>query len=116
MHSVGLIVIIVSAAANIYAGICDFTRPDWLLSNMKRLEIQKRWLPILGALKLLGGIGLLAGIPFPRLGLVAAAGLVIYFLGAMVTVLRARWYANLPFPLSWLALAVASFMLCLHVA
>jgi hypothetical protein len=48
-------------------------------------------------------------------GVAAAAGLVLYFVGAMVTVLRARWYANLPFPLTWLALTVASFALCLRV-
>ncbi|MGA9463199.1 MAG: DoxX family protein [Terracidiphilus sp.] len=116
MHSVYLIVIFLAAAANIYAGICDFTRPDWLLANMKRLEVGERWLPTLGILKLLGGLGLLAGILVPQIGLAAAGGLSLYFVAAMITVLRARWYANLPFPLTWLALAVGSFVFCLHAA
>ena len=38
MHSAYLVVIILAAAANIYAGICDFTRPNWLLANIKRLK------------------------------------------------------------------------------
>lgn len=33
------------------------------------------------------------------------AGLDLYFIGAIITVLRARWYANLPFPLTWFALS-----------
>jgi hypothetical protein len=116
MHSAYLIVIFLAAAANFYAGICDFTRPHWLLANIKRLDVGERWLPTLGILKLLGALGLLVGIAVPRIGIVAAAGLVLYFVGAMVTVLRARWYANLPFPLTWLALAVGSFVFCLRVA
>ena len=74
MHSAYLIVIFLAAAANIYAGICDFTRPDWLLANMKRLEVEERWLPTLGILKLLGGLGLLAGIQFRRSDLLPPAG------------------------------------------
>ncbi|HMD19368.1 MAG TPA: DoxX family protein [Alloacidobacterium sp.] len=116
MRSAYLIVIVLAAAANFYAGICDFTRPHWLLVNIKRLEVEERWLPTLGLLKLLGALGLLAGVVVPQIGVAAAAGLVLYFVGAMVTVLRARWYANLPFPLTWLALAVGSFVLCLRAA
>lgn len=116
MHSAYLIVIVLAAVANIYAGICDFTRPNWMLANIKRLKVEERWLPTLGVLKLLGGLGLLAGISVPQIGVVAAAGLVFYFVGAVVTVMRARWYANLPFPLAWLALAVGSFVLRLRAA
>jgi uncharacterized membrane protein len=114
MHSAYLVFIVLAAAANLYAGICDFTRPNWLLANIKRLEVEERWLPTLGVLKLLGGLGLLTGIAVPQIGIAAAAGLVLYFVAAMVAVLRARWYANLPFPLTWLALAVGSFVICVR--
>ncbi len=116
MHFAYLIVIILAAAANIYAGLCDFTRPKWLLDNMKKLKVEQRWLPTLGILKLFGGLGLLAGIAVPKIGVAAAAGLVLYFVAAIVTVLRAHWYANLPFPLTWLALAIGSFVFCLRAA
>lgn len=116
MHTAYLIVVVVAAAANTYAGIADFTRPKWLLSNMERLKVDERWLPTLGVLKLLGALGLLISFAIPQIGVAAAAGLVVYFMGAVVTVLRARWYANLPFPLVWLALAVGSFVFCMRVA
>ncbi len=115
MHSAYLTVIILAAAANLYAGISDFTRPQWLLMNLTRLQLEDRWLPALGIFKILGALGLLAGIAQPQIGVAAAAGLILYFIGAVLTVLRARWYANLPFPLTWLALAVGSFALRLLV-
>lgn len=115
MHSAYLIVILLASAANIYAGTVDFTRPKWLLSNTERLKVNEGWLPALGILKLLGAFGLLVGIAVPQIGVAAAAGLVLYFVGAMVTVLRVRWYANLPFPLTWFALAIGSLVLYLRV-
>ena len=116
MHSAYLIVTILAACANIYAGICDFTRPSWILASMKNLGIPLRWLPTLGALKALGGLGLLAGIAIPQIGVAAAAGLVLFFAGAIVTVMHARWYAHLPFPLAWLVLAASALALCLRTA
>lgn len=115
MHSAYLTVIFIAAAANIYAGICDFARPRWLLANMKKLEVKERWLQTLGVLKLLGGLGLLAGIDARAVGVAAATGLVLYFVAATFTVLRAHWYANLPFALTWLGLAVGSFVVYPHV-
>ncbi|UWZ85753.1 DoxX family protein [Occallatibacter riparius] len=116
MHLAYLIVIVLTASANIYAGICDFTLPKWIVTNIKRLELPLRWLPTLGVLKILGGLGLLAGIVVPPIGIAAAAGLVIYFVGAIVTVLRVRWYANLPFPIAWFTLALCAFVLCMRTA
>lgn len=116
MHLAYLCLIILAAAANIYGGICDFTRPKWILANMKRLGIQEHWLPTLGILKILGGLGLLAGLRIPQIGVAAAAGLILFFVGAIITAMRARWYAHLPFPLVWLVLAVGSFVSCLHAA
>jgi hypothetical protein len=116
MHNISLIVLLLAAAANIYAAICVFTRPHWLLVNMKKQEVEERWLTTLGVLKLIGALGLLAGIRFPQVGVVAATGLILYFLCAVVTVMRARWYANLPFPLTWLAFAVGSFVFCVRSA
>ncbi|MGI0133816.1 MAG: DoxX family protein [Candidatus Micrarchaeaceae archaeon] len=116
MHSAYLIVTILTAAANIYAASCDFTRPGWILANMKKMGVQERWLPTLGILKALGGVGLLVGIGIPQIGLAAAAGLVLFFIGAMVTAMRARYYAHLPVPLVWLVLAAGSLALCLRSA
>jgi hypothetical protein len=116
MHLAYLFVIILTAAANIYAATCDFTRPAWILANMKKVGVPERWLPTLGILKALGGIGLLAGIAIPGIGLAAAACLVLFFVGAMVTTTRARYYGHLPVPLLWLVLAAASLALFVRSA
>ena len=55
-------------------------------ADMKR--IPRSWVPGLGALLAAGSLGLLAGFAMPLLGTLAAAGLVLYFLGALIAHLR----------------------------
>jgi DoxX-like protein len=55
-------------------------------ADMKRLP--RTWVPALGMLLAAGSLGLLAGFAVPMLGSLAAAGLVLYFLGALVAHLR----------------------------
>jgi hypothetical protein len=116
MHTAAVILMILAAAANTYAAFSDITRPAWILENMKKLGIPESWLPTLGVLKGLGALGLLAGIAIPFIGIAAAAGLILFFLGAVVAVVRARWYPHMPYPLIWLALAVAALVLQLRSA
>ena len=54
--------------------------------DMKRLP--RSWVPMLGTLLAAGSLGLLAGFAVPWLGALAAAGLVLYFVGALVAHLR----------------------------
>ena len=55
-------------------------------ADMKR--IPRSWVPVLGVLLAAGSLGLLAAFAVPLLGTLAAAGLVLYFLGALVAHLR----------------------------
>src|SRR5690349_1726046 len=55
-------------------------------ADMKR--IPRSWVPVLGLLLAAGSLGLLAGFAVPLLGTLAAAGLVLYFTGALVAHLR----------------------------
>ncbi|GIM94886.1 DoxX family protein [Paractinoplanes toevensis] len=50
--------------------------------------IPRRFVPVLGALLTAGTLGLLAGFAVPWLGVAAATGLVLYFVGALVAHLR----------------------------
>lgn len=54
--------------------------------DMKRLP--RSWGPVLGMLLAAGSLGLLTGFAVPVLGTLAAAGLVLYFVGAFVAHLR----------------------------
>ena len=55
-------------------------------ADMKR--VPRSWVPVLGMLLAAGSLGLLAGFAVPLLGTLAAAGLVLYFLGALIAHLR----------------------------
>jgi hypothetical protein len=55
-------------------------------ARMKRLP--PSWVPRLGILLAAGSLGLLAGFAVPWIGTLAAAGLVLYFVGALVAHLR----------------------------
>ena len=100
----------VTAAANAFAATVDFIRPQWLLSNMARARVPQSWLFSLGALKAAGALGLLVGIALPPLGVAASVGLVLFFIGAIVTHFRARYW-NIAAPVTFLLLAVGSLVL-----
>lgn len=106
-----LIVTILAAAANVYAATNDFRRVEWLLAAMNRLGVSERWLTTLGVLKAAGALGLLMGTRIPVIGVAASAGLVLFFVGAMVAAARVRWYAHLPYPAVWLLMAVSALAL-----
>ena len=111
MYTAYVVVTILAAGINIYAAANDFTRAEWLRASMTRLQVPDSWSFPLGALKAAGALGLLVGIGVPLIGIAASAGLVLFFLGAIVTAMRARWYSHLPYPAVWLLLAAGSLVL-----
>jgi DoxX-like family len=100
-----------TAAANGFAAAMDFARPAWLIENMNRVHVQRQLLAPLAVLKLAGAVGLLIGIGVPGLGVAAATGLVLFFIGAITTHIRAQDYSSIPFPGMFLLLAIASLVL-----
>jgi hypothetical protein len=107
MFTAYVVVTILAAAATTFAAAADFIRPRWLLANMTRAGVPRSWLVPLGALKAAGALGLLVGLGVPLLGVVAAGGLVLFFVGAILTHIRAHWYA-FTYPGTFLLLAVGS--------
>jgi hypothetical protein len=55
-------------------------------ADLKR--VPRSWVPVLGALLAAGSLGLVGGFAVPPLGMLAAAGLVLYFVGALIAHLR----------------------------
>ncbi|MFD0364797.1 DoxX family protein [Nocardia sp. GCM10030253] len=108
MHIAYIVVTVLAAAAAAGAAAVDVVQPQWLLDNMKNYGVPARVLGALAVLKAIGALGLLVGLAIPPVGLAAAVGLVLYFLGAVVTILRARWYSDIAYPLPYLALAAGS--------
>ncbi|WP_330231232.1 DoxX family protein [Nocardia sp. NBC_00508] len=102
--------VLAAAAALLAAGI-DVVRADWVRANMRAYGVPGSWLVPLAVIKAIGGAGLVVGLAVPPIGAAAAAGLVVYFAGAVLTVVRARWYAHIGYPLPYLMLASASLAL-----
>ncbi|MGH3675698.1 MAG: DoxX family protein [Mycobacterium sp.] len=75
------------------------------------MSIPRSWWPWLGTAKAAGAVGLLASLFVPVVGVIAGIGLVVYFAGAVITVVRARWYSHIPFPLIYVAPVVGSLAL-----
>ena len=66
---------------------------------------------MLGGLLVAGGIGLVVGIFKPKIGVAAAAGLVLYFVGAFIAHIRVGDFAGLKGPVVPLLLSITALTL-----
>ncbi|MGW4163457.1 DoxX family protein [Streptomyces sp. NPDC004788] len=85
-------IIILTSAVNGSAAIPNFIGHEYPKSQADKLRVPRSWMRPLGALLAAGALGLLAGFAVPVLRTLAAAGLVLYFLGALWAHLRVRDY------------------------
>ena len=113
MFTAYVVVSVLAAAANIFSATCDFVRYKQVSIAMARAGVPDSWMTTLGILKTAGAVGLLVGIGVPRLGTAAAIGLVLFFVGAIITHLRARDY-SFGLAVVFLLLAGASLALGLY--
>ena len=67
--------------------------------------------PVLAACEIAGGLGLVAGIYRPKLGVAGAAGLVLYFLGAIVAHVRVGDWSGVTAPIAPLVLSIVALTL-----
>ncbi|MDQ0797800.1 DoxX family protein [Streptomyces sp. B1I3] len=91
-----------------------FTRPRRLVDQMATLGLPYRVLPFLGAAQVAGAGGLIIGLWRGPLGIAAAVGLTLYFIGAVAAHLRAGDYKGAP-PAAVLTL-VAVVLIALRAA
>lgn len=66
-----------------------------------------KWFPWLAACEFAGAVGLLIGLAWRPIGLAAAIGLTLYFLGALLAHVRVRDLEGMGAPAFLLALAIA---------
>jgi hypothetical protein len=112
MSVVYVVVTVVTILVNVWAAVSDFAGAKFVLANSAELGISRSWLLPLGLLKVAGAVGLLGGLlGFRSIGIAAAIGLVLFFLGAVVLHVRARVFHNMVYPAGFLALAIASLAL-----
>jgi hypothetical protein len=106
---------LLAAAVNIFSATLDFIRYKQVLINMAKAGVSESWITPLGILKGAGAIGLLIGIGVPMIGVVAAIGVILFFVGAIIIHLRARDY-SFGLAVVFLLLAVAALVLRLAVS
>ena len=112
MFAAYVIVTAVTILANGGIAVADLVPARFVLANMDEVGVPRPWLPRLAVLKGAAVAGLLLGLFGLRpLGIAAAAGLVLFFAGALATHVRARVFYNIAFPGAFFALAAASGIL-----
>jgi hypothetical protein len=111
-------VTLVAVAANGFSGIAALLHLKAILPGMVKAGVPESWLTFpIGTAKTAGAIGLSAGLLGLHLvGVSAAIGLVLFFVCALYTHIRASDYsAQFALAIGFLALNVAALVLALRV-
>jgi hypothetical protein len=111
MSTAYVIVTIFAAAWVAFSAVSVLVRAKWVTQPLSDYGVPRPWWPWLGVAKIAGSLGLVVGLFVPAIGVAAEAGRVVYFTGAVATVLRARYFSHIPYPLVYLAPVVASIAL-----
>ncbi|MEW9554029.1 DoxX family protein [Nonomuraea sp. NPDC050783] len=111
MSTTAVVITVLAAVWVGFSAVSVFARATWVVEPLAEYGVPRALWPWLGTAKAAGAIGLVAGLFVPAIGVAAGIGLVMYFTGAVVTVLRARSYKHVPFPLLYLAPVVAAMIL-----
>ncbi|MEJ3745098.1 DoxX family protein [Actinomycetes bacterium KLBMP 9797] len=111
MSTTYVVVTVLGAAMVGFSAVSVFLRATWVMQPLAEYGVPRSWVPWLGTAKAAGALGLLVGLFVPVVGVLAGIGLVLYFAGAVTTVLRARSYSHVPYPLLYAAPVVAALTL-----
>ncbi|GGS66738.1 membrane protein [Planobispora rosea] len=105
---------VVTVLTALWVGFSAFSllrRAEWVVKPLTDYGVPRSWWPRLGAAKAAGAAGLLAGLFVPAVGVLAGICLILYFTGAVITVLRARSYSTVVFPLLYMGPVIAALVL-----
>ena len=119
MDTAYLVVAILAIAANAFSGIAALAHFRPILPAMARAGVPESWLTFpIGTLKTAGAAGLLLGLAgVPLIGTAAAVGLVLFFVCAVYTHIRAGDYSpQFGVAIGFLLLAMATLGLGLPSA
>jgi hypothetical protein len=104
---------IVLALLLLVSAYTKLTRNQQLVDGLTSLGVPLGMFPFLAACEIAGATGLVIGIWWAPLGVAAAIGVVLYFVGAVGTHLRKSDYKGLPSP--GLLLLAATAVLILRI-
>ncbi|WP_327141526.1 DoxX family protein [Nocardia sp. NBC_01327] len=102
MHIAYIAVTIAAALWVGFSAVSLLRRAAFVVDPLVEYGVPQSWWTPLGIIKALGAIGLIAGLYSHQIGIAAAIGIILYFVGAVITVLRARSYKTVAFPILYL--------------
>jgi hypothetical protein len=112
MNTAYVVIAVTTAVVTAGIAVADLIPAGFVLANSAEVGVPRSWLPALAAAKLAGALGVVLGLLGLRaLGIAAATGLVLFFVGAVVTHLRAHVLYNIAFPGAYLCLSAATLVL-----
>ncbi|WP_172381728.1 DoxX family protein [Streptomyces sp. MNP-20] len=111
MSTTATIVTVLTAAWVGFSGFSLLRKAAFVAEPLTQYGVPQAWWTPLGLAKTAGALGLLIGLAIPAIGIAAATGLILYFAGAIITVLRARSYKTVAFPVLYLAPVIAALIL-----
>ncbi|THV40766.1 DoxX family protein [Glycomyces buryatensis] len=106
--------LIVTVFAALWIGFSAYSvlsKAAWVTDPLASYGVPQSWWLWLGLAKATGALGLLVGLFVPPIGIAAAIALILYFTGAVITVLRARSYSTVVYPVLYLVPAAAALTL-----
>lgn len=80
------------------SGRAKLVKDEKLMQAMAAAGVPGSWIPRLALVEIAAALGLLIGVFWRPLGIAAAVGLVAYFIGALITHLRAKDTKGMPLP------------------
>lgn len=93
------------------SGIAKLARVKQVVEGITAVGVPLTMFPFLAGCEIAGAIGLVIGLWYPPLGIAAAIGLVLYFIGAVGAHLRKSDFKGLPNAAVMLIVAVAVLIL-----
>lgn len=90
MNVIGIILGLIISFMCLGSAIADFKRDPRIVESVTHLGFPANRIPLLGALKLAGIVGIIVGFWVQPLGVAAAIGLSLYFLCAIALHIRAK--------------------------
>jgi hypothetical protein len=105
------VIVVLYSVSLTFSGILKLQQEPQIVQIIHdRIGVPLEYFPLLAACEFAGAIGLLAGIRWPRLGMAAAIGLLIYFIGAILSHIRVGDVAGIGSAVFMLAIAAAALL------
>ena len=104
-----IVIALVLALMATMSGVLKLRQDPRIVKSINEVVgVPMKFLPILAALEFAGAVGLLVGVRLPVLGVAAACGLVLYFVGAVFSHVRVGDFKGIGGAVFMLVISVAA--------